>query len=191
MPRCVSGIFANLGEKLIEFVGYNCQVFGISWSSFVFGRNGAINDLPITTVIREYLWRKWQFSRFLALALNKWSNIYKITEVKLNCTKQMNKMKTFLTDSLPEVCSTQRSCKKVLYLHFNCIARLAEIKNLRAIRNKFRGHSWLFRHWRKSWPLLQDYFGSRIRAVVAVAVVDRFEQKPLYELSARTRKWPL
>ena len=116
MPRCVSGIFANLGEKLIEFVGHNCQVFGISWSFFVSRRNGAISDLPI---IREYLSRKWQFSRFLALALNKWSNICKITEVKRNCTKQMNRMKTFLTDSLPEVCSTKRSCKKVLYLHFN------------------------------------------------------------------------
>ena len=46
MPRCVSGIFANLGKKLIELVGYNCQVFGISWSFFVFRRNGAINDLP-------------------------------------------------------------------------------------------------------------------------------------------------
>ena len=88
----------------------------------------------------------------------------------------MNKMKTFLTDSLPEVCSTKRSCKKVQYLHFNWIARLAEMKNLRAIGNKFRGHSWLFRLWRKSWPLLQNYFGSRIRAVVAVAVVERFEQ---------------
>ena len=56
---------------------------------------------------------------FPSLALNKWSNICKITEVKLNFTKQMNKMKTFLTDSLPEVCSTKRSYKKVLYLHFN------------------------------------------------------------------------
>ena len=45
MSRCVSDIFANLGEKLLEFVGYNCQVFGISWSLFVFRRNGAIDDL--------------------------------------------------------------------------------------------------------------------------------------------------
>ena len=46
MPRCVSGIFVNLGIKLIEFVGYNSQVFGISWSFFALRSNGPINDIP-------------------------------------------------------------------------------------------------------------------------------------------------
>ena len=53
-------------------------------------------------------------------------------------------------------------------------------KNLMTIRNFF------ISRW-KSWSLSRAYFGSWEHALVAIAVVKRFEQEPIYELST----WPL
>ena len=40
----------------------------------------------------------------------------------------------------------------------------------------------------KKWPLLRDNLGGLGRAVVAVAVVERFEQKRLYGLFTRAKE---
>ena len=40
----------------------------------------------------------------------------------------------------------------------------------------------------KNWPLTRGYFGSWRRALVAVAVVERFKQESMYGLSAETKK---
>ena len=46
---------------------------------------------------------------------------------------------------------------------------------------------------RKKWPLLRGYFGSWGHALVAVAVVERFKQEPMYTVwnVCRDKKWPL
>ena len=40
----------------------------------------------------------------------------------------------------------------------------------------------------KNWPLSRGYFGSWGRALVAIAVVERFKQELMYGLSAGTKK---
>ena len=56
--------------------------------------------------------------------------------------------------------------------------------------------------WWKSWPLLGGYFGTWGHALVAVAVVERFKQEPMYGMYAGTKngrrrevtiwgRWPL
>ena len=66
---------------------------------------------------------------------------------------------------------------------------ITAINHQRTKRINFHDHSLLSgHHLKKFWLLLRGYFGSWGHALVAVAVVERFKQEPMYGLSTRTKE---
>ena len=81
----------------------------------------------------------------------------------------------FFTDSQPELCS-------------KCVLRKSSYVYKKKYKSNFVSILDVFVSRWKNWPLLRGYFGSWERALVAVAVVERFKQELLYGLSAGTKK---